>query len=705
VPVPNSARLLSLESPQPGLFEAVVLRAYADASGAVYHFELVQRYRNRGPGLWERLPLDEAPLAPSTWWRGQRLLANLASADLPLLNEILPAVDAALVRACADWACPSDLRVPLVFAGRVGDLPPPGFAPREEPGAYPIAFDLAAVPRPDPRRLVVAAPSLAGRPHDDLARQALTRSLAASALAYVAGELTGSARRPADDFLDALIAREEIRLGLSAPAAPRLPPPAYVPPEDLWHAEALPPDATPADDLARRWQALAFLDFALAGQPPQVDGRLLVALRRRERFDDWLDTASVGSGGEVLAAWRQRLHAEFEGATTIPLSALDGLAYHCPDGAWLIRAGRRQPLVPGLGRGAPVLDPAGLSPDGRHLAVTAWSAEGWIRLELYDLETGARQVVVSSPNLSLVGWTAAGELLIYALLPPDEPSAGIGLWRLRPDAPEPRLVLASAVNPALSGLLPQGSAGRGLLGLTLVDPPVALRPALLSLADEVSLRPLSPGFGFGPALAPDASAVAFVSRPVSPAGLPTAAIGIEWQAQDPGAPAQSGLLAAGLARDGVPPTYAASLHWSPDGQALAFVASGDGYGTRLFLFDRAAQALTQVAGGRGHYLLPLRFSADGRYLAYLQNVGSEPFLWWIVRDLSTGLETRHAFDFGHLRRIQTGLLQPISSGVGAWSPAGHLLAVSSPAGLFVTDPATNDRRWLTLEPCGRVVWW
>jgi hypothetical protein len=108
----------------------------------------------------------------------------------------------------------------------------------------------------------------------------------------------------------------------------------------LWHAAALLPGATPADALALRWQALAFLDFALAGQPAQRDGRLLVALRRRARFDDWLST--TGSDPDaLLSAWRERRLAEFGRRSAIPLMALDGLAHRCSGGAWILRGRRR----------------------------------------------------------------------------------------------------------------------------------------------------------------------------------------------------------------------------------------------------------------------------------------------------------------------------------------------------------------------------
>ncbi len=61
--------------------------------------------------------------------------------------------------------------------------------------------------------------------------------------------------------------------------------------------------------------------------------------------------------------------------------------------------------------------------------------------------------------------------------------------------------------------------------------------------------------------------------------------------------------------------------------------------------------------------------------------------------------------FDDLRRSQTGLLPTYPTGAVAWSPTGHLLAISGASGIYVADPATGDSRWATLEPCGRVVWY
>jgi hypothetical protein len=310
--------------------------------------------------------------------------------------------------------------------------------------------------------------------------------------------------------------------------------------------------------------------------------------------------------------------------------------------------------------------------------------------------------------VGLAGWSAGGDLLFYARRARLDGGPYGVLWQWPPGEAEPRPLLDVSLDGYWGSLMPQWAAGRTLLGVTLVDDQVApsLRPALLRLNEAAELSPLTSGFGYGTALVPDASAAAYIAPLATPSGAAHFGVSITWRSLEPGALPETGMLsAADLAVDGAPPTSANLLHWSPDGRWLAFLTSGAAYGTRLFVFDRATQALTHITGSRAHFLLPLRFSADSRYLAYLENVGTEPFLWWIVRDLATGYETRRAYDFGHLRRIQTGLQGPVVTGVAAWSPAGHLLAVSSPSGIFVHDPATGDRRWLTLEPCGRVVWW
>src|SRR5690606_33666311 len=141
---------------------------------------------------------------------------------------------------CSSDLCPSDMLVPVTFAGTVDELPRLSAARRPtaaegHAGAYPAAFDLPFVTPRYPSRVILPAPSLGGRPRGPEAEAALVRSITAQLLAYVATNLAGTNRGVNSHYFDALIAREEIRLGLSP--APHWQPTVHTleSPLDLWH--------------------------------------------------------------------------------------------------------------------------------------------------------------------------------------------------------------------------------------------------------------------------------------------------------------------------------------------------------------------------------------------------------------------------------------------------------------------------------------
>ena len=702
LPVSESAELVRLEQAASGTFTATVARRYADAAGQTFTFILAQRYQNLNPGVWARLPPDEAALTPtSVWrtggWQTERLVVTLPTADRALLERVLPQVEAYAQAACADWGCPPELHVPLVVTGRVADLPPPGYGPRGG-GALPIAFDLAEQLPPSPsdaRRVIVAAPGLAGVPADAAAEAALARAWGASVLAYLAQNLASTVRHPADDYLDALIAREELRLGLSPAPDLRTAPLDYVPVEDLWTPGS--GAHTAAARLARRQQALAFLNAVLHDQPATTDGRLLGLLHRRWDVETWLaDSVEVVA---ELKAWHTREWERLNGAAPIAAAELDGVAYDC-GGLVLYEGGAPQPVgLAGLAGQSWALDPASLSPDGRYVALVTvlnqFMADETQRLTVYDRATQREQPVWVSGEITLAGWAADGALLFYAQRL--APAEGLALMRYVPGAgnAERWVEPAVTVQGSLRGAAAQWSADRTGLAVTVSSDPAhpdAGQPALVDTATG-RLTPVGAVGGYAPAVTPDGTAAAYVV--VSETGaliLLTA----------PEGPTTVLASAAALRAEGGVINDFSLLHWAPDGQTLGFVAVGDG--GALYLLDRATRQATYVAGGGDSHVLPLGFSADGRYLAYAENTGTSDVLWLVTRALETGAETRYALVFGHLQRLLGGPGQVLAVGLAQWAPSEHLLIVSSQAGVFVYEPEVEGVRWLTLSECGRVAW-
>ncbi len=698
-PGAEPAQILDFEAAGQDRFEVSVVRAYAEPAGQVYRFTLRQHYRTLGPGLWERLPPDEAALIATTGWQGARLAATLPAADQALLSVVLPAVDDYAERACADWGCPAELSVPLVLTGWLAELPLPGptiTAP------HPIAFDLALQPNPEPRRLVVGAPSLTGYPLDEAARTAYTNGLSAAVLAFIAGELTGTGRRPADYYLDALIAREERRLGLSSFPIPSLSPATYSSPEVLWGITEWLADAPPEGETARRWAALAFVDFVLKDQAVEFERELLVNLHRRRNVDEWLSGPFGIGAGEILADWDTRLAIQFGGQSSIPLSALDGLAYQCPDQTVLHDGGdtARAPVWPiGDRQELFALHPLALSPDGRHLATVGWTANGRLRLSVWDRTQQTWTHAAEGDNLLLVGWTGDGELLYSAR----SDQGAINLMAFSPGEAAPERLSDAPLWPDWPSLDSLWSADHRTMALTLVTEN-APRPAVWRAAAPGQIQTVAAHAGLYSTLSPDGRRLVYVPWAAGPDDQPFAS---SIRLVDLAQGADTVLLTRdAISRGASAPAFFSLLHWAPDSRTLAFLAVSMSGSATLHTLDLVSGQLTTVAGGPGHSISPVGFSADGRFLAYLDNLGNTDAIQVMVFDIQSGASMHlTTLTFDHMRRTQSGLLPAYPTGVAAWAPDGHLLALSTPSGIYVADPASGEGRWVTFEPCGRVVWY
>jgi Tol biopolymer transport system component len=683
LPLAEPPRLEDLRLVEPYVYEANVLRRYADSAGQVYTFALTQRYRSTGPGFWARLPPLEPNPAETTTWAGRRISVTYPLADQPWMAAALPRIDAYLSDACADWGCPAALRLPVAFTGQIGELPrlsvverPAGAAAA---GGYPIIFDLAFRTPRYPRRVLFPSPQLAGRPYDEAASQALVRALTSQLLGQIAADLTVGNRSQYNVFLDALVARAEVRLGLS-----RLPPPAlavqdYIPVTEIWREIVGNRGSYRPPRLAPRLQAAWFLDAVMGDRLASADGSLLLHLRWARSLPNWLEGSLQIDGVSEVERWEAEAQAQLAAASPPDWDQLSGLAYACADGLWLVRAGlpERLPLDPRHAH----LNSQALSPDGRYLAV--YLAEpGAPQLHLLDLSDFSLRFVAPG-HAQPLGWTATGQLAFFNDMLFNATGSlanGVGLYD---PAAEAILALSEALVPLPTHLQTLWSAQHDWLSFNRLDPRVSglasARTIVVAFSADPEIQPVAaPGFSL--ALSPDGRWLAHVTS-----GGPAGRAPVRLQLLELSTQVSYDLLApAGLDAASV----LASL-WSPDGVRLAALVLRRSGQRELILFrlDPAGPpASIEPIPGASPSAFPVGFSADGRYLAFFDQRASDAERALLALDL------------------ETGTTQMLLSGAtsAAWSPSGRLMAIAGPGKLFVTDPATGRHQWIAGGDCSPV---
>ena len=364
VPASDPPRVVMVTALGGDQFQADVARRYLDSAGQAYDFVLPQRYRNAAPGQWARLPPDTSALLAATTFYSQNITVRLPMVDVPWLSGPLQQVDQSLEQACSDWATACSPRQPirLMFSGQLDTQPAPeapGLGAAAGLGSYPLVFDLPGGPALQPLRfvaqIVLASPHLAGLPRDPAASKFLAKAITVQALDYMASRLTGGTLNQGDLFRQALVAREEARLGVHYPYrsrvlplnAPTPPAPAhttsreFVPLARLWNA-SLPDD--PAQQLAYRLQALAFLNYVLTDETTGTDGLLLKSLASRPvSLTNWLGSVLIGSAAGAINQWNTTVF----GPPSEPAPEFDGLAYTCSNQIWMVRGGRPELVFTG----------------------------------------------------------------------------------------------------------------------------------------------------------------------------------------------------------------------------------------------------------------------------------------------------------------------------------------------------------------------
>jgi hypothetical protein len=691
LPAPNllptgaPARVASFKPAGDDVFEATVVREYADASGQAYAFELAQRYRNLGPGLWERLPPDDASLANTTVFAGAYLTVTFPVADLPWLTEALPAFESVLARACADWQCPPGLKLNVVFSAQYNARTSVLRANRPAGAGYPIVFDLPPLTASFSDRLFrLPSPHAAGYPRDAAAAAALTRATSAQLLAALASELGANNRRNPDYFLDALIAREEQRLGLSGAPALALTPFEFISPVGLWRMSGQGELAGMSDSLALRAQALSLVDFALEGQPPSVDAALLQHAGSYNDPAAWLESGLGGDGRDVVQRWRE---AALAGWTAAARPGFEGLVMTCGPEALRVGADGLQ-RVSARPQGLLVVG-AAVTDDGRKLAALI-SGRQTLKLVVYDLADGTQQPLPILRPAALLGWTPAGSLLFLDVHPANGSSSYWRRLRLRqydPASGRYATLLDDSVVPIWSerGVW---SPDRRILGLSIhasqdleADPP---RLALVAPDDPNTIGLIVlPQAGYAPSFAPDGKRLAAFSGSdpflAGTDGTDWRLNVIDWQANQ---------LTTVLTSDEIETGkygQAGALEWSPDGRWLSFVAIGSGTGPAAFLVPvEGGPARRLAGGGDNHGAWPLGFSADGRFLALMVYPGTPATNIVEVVDLAAPPDTPPKRFFAQ---------------AAAWSRTGHDLLLGGAAGLYAADAESGEVAWLWDTVC------
>jgi len=698
LPLPGEPQVLQVDALGGNLFAVAVLRRYTDSSGQAYEFELVQNYRNLGPGLWEHIAPTPDDFTSTAAYIGDRVTAGFPSGGAEQLQQILTRVDRYLTSACTDWDCPPELKVVITFVNRVPSIaaPSPARLITETVAAYPLIFDLAPQPPVYPDVIALPTLSLAGVPHDDRAAEALAQAISARGLDYLASALTRSDRTARDVFLDALIARAEQRLGFAASMPASLPAEATLLPGLLWSPSAGDFTSDLRTERPYRQVALIFLNEVLAEQPPTADGQLLRTIRQGPEaellgLEPWLTTTlgkAVSQAG--YARWAARV-AALENSTLAGAGhELDGLLFNCIDGLWLVDQGDAV-ILPSSAFTQGMADPNSLSLDGRFFAYFDLGSQPQVRL--IDLKESVEKPVPFASNIVLLGWSAANQLLYlgYDL----SQSGGVRgyLWRYDPltGANEQLMDLAIIFSASWTSdrrslilTLQEDWPSDGLVGIAQVD--------IIGAASWSLLR-----FDVGaPALSPDDRQLAYIRFANVGDEL---YVGEAVEIMDPTTGISETLLTTDalmktISDETVGLVWLNGLAWSPDGRWLGVVASTDAAGAYLFTLDADGSKLTQQAAvPAGGFVSTVGFSADGRYLAFhevhLANTNAFQSTLLTLVDLETGQQ-------------QTLDIFP---GNAAWSPTGHTLAASGSQGVYVLDVASGAKTWVSFQPCRSVQWY
>ena len=283
------------------LVRTEVARSYLLADGTDAKIALPQYYQY-ADGTWRQVPGPNYPTDDQEVVHGSRVDVHYNPADVALATSTANELAALLSRACADWNCPPDLQVAVVFGSPEPTPLPDTAAINSLSGCLTFQMLVAGQTRLPDQLIMLPAREWAGYPLDAAGASAVQRSAAVQALANVAGRLTGGTpgmdgtTRP---FLYAFLVRELVRLGVESSGLDQL---RTAPPvADSAHLWSLP---TPGPDLPPTLlSALAISNRLMAGRPMADEGRLLHALGQAHNPVDWLQAGLGLTPSEAQAVW------------------------------------------------------------------------------------------------------------------------------------------------------------------------------------------------------------------------------------------------------------------------------------------------------------------------------------------------------------------------------------------------------------------
>ena len=659
----------------PQLARADVERGFVLADGTRVTFAMPQFYQF-AQGAWLQTPPPDVPRDQVQYIHTARVDVTYYPDDADLAASLARDLDDLLGRACADWSCPPELRVAVVFdpsdsataASAASFEPLLGSTTLEvilgRPSAYPnLGVNLAS-------RVT------GGYPADAHAAEAVRRAAGVQALIRVAQQLTPNLFGHGENaYLDALIAREASRLGIDQPGLAQLQiaNPLFQP-ADLWSIPLL--HFSSAGALP---EALVILNHVLASSDLTVEARLMHAFDQAQNPDTWLAPAL---GWSTADAHNALLDAAFNVNGTNnwvtyfppvqPAGFAPDFALSCPGGPVLAMLG---------GQTAPLL--AGQFPDS---VVESWSPDGHSlalrvsgRLAVVDLQSQTGQFVPQASFEEGIppAWLSS-TMLVYPAT-----SAGMiwsggnsGLVYFGTRAPQ-----SFSTDPNFVTYLPSPDGKWA----ALQGQPYGAEPSLVVASALPGLTLMSAASAYNPAWSLDSQHLAFASLDTAPGVISSlvvfdTATGDErtvFPGSGPGVPAAD-----------EPTTLTAA--WSPSGDRLALASlsyTGGGY---------TGWAATLAPDGSAFRLLPaaqanlapgtLAYSADGRYLA----------LNWFQSRGATVVAVYSAE--GALLRWLPGYQ------FAAWSPTGHSLALTSVDGVSLLGEPGADPRNIGPAGCVGLAW-
>jgi hypothetical protein len=691
LPAGSAPQVVDVQALEAGLMQATVVRRFANSNGQEFDFLYEQRYEGLGAGQWRRLPPDEQRLSETREWRGQRVAATFPAADWEWLAEALPKIDAYLTRACIDWQCGPEQGVNVQFVSRVSELLPvqPARRPERPAGSrtgYPATFDQPFTILGYPRRVLLPSPHLAGRPADDAASNALVRSITVSLLTYLGSDLAGTNRNSNTDYFDALVARAEIRLGLSpAPDWP-IALENYVPAADLWHYARTGAGRGRRPDVVMRLQALYFLNFALDGRPQEAETSLLKSMRQLHAWGTMLSVSLGADGDDIIRSWTAQVTAGYASRGPVNWQSLDGLAFMCANGGGVVSGGdllaiRRPARINWMPLRA-------VSPDGAFVALTMQPGINPRRFQVMDTARPDDPPAATDIGVPL-GWTADNQLVYWQFDNTGFGRSGGYFLRLLDPGSDARVFLTDKplALPWLDA--PSWSDRLDAMALTTTAGTLLSRqqtqPAVLLFHTRPPQVVSLPATGYAASISPTGRVVAYAAGQPNWTGQPGNESVIvlydleAGQGQEVPLPLDAG--PAGTQHDIV------SIHWAPDGQALAVLTEHASAGTGLHVLS-----LDRLQAG-GPFLTTLfesrfgitfaGFSADSRYLAA-----------YPTRDPQE-INTQGAI----IDRLSGQRASFMTRNTPVWGPGAPLLAVPSAGGLTVLDAASDSYQWVAHGAC------